>query len=148
MKSLDEAIKFFQSLFLQSVYCISVKFGCNWALQFQYYLIQLILRMWTLLERTLALWMLSSGKLLVLFNDDSVIYGQNPFYIVLLCVSVAVFSLFFSLFLPWDSDRMRKKDRLLETNWLWERYSKRERLIKWGRERLRNSGSVYEIERL
>ena len=36
----------------------------------------------------------SSGELLVWFSDGSVLYGQNPFHIVLLCVSVAVLSLF------------------------------------------------------
>ena len=35
-----------------------------------------------------------SGELLVWFRDGSVLYGQNPFHIVLLCVSVAVLSLF------------------------------------------------------
>ena len=36
----------------------------------------------------------SSGELLVWFRDGSVLYGQNPFHIVLLCVSIAVLSLF------------------------------------------------------
>ena len=36
----------------------------------------------------------SSGELLVWFSDGSVLYGQNPFHIVLLCVSIAVLSLF------------------------------------------------------
>ena len=36
----------------------------------------------------------SSGKLLVWFRDGSVLYGQNPFHIVLLCVSIAVLSFF------------------------------------------------------
>ena len=36
----------------------------------------------------------SSGELLVWFYDGSVLYGQNPFHIVLLCVSVAVLFLF------------------------------------------------------
>ena len=36
----------------------------------------------------------SSGELLVWFYDGSVLYGQNPFHIVLLCVSIAVLFLF------------------------------------------------------
>ena len=36
----------------------------------------------------------SSGELLVWFSDGSVLYGQNPFNIVLLCVSIAVLSVF------------------------------------------------------
>ena len=36
----------------------------------------------------------SSGRLLVWFRDGSVLYGQSPFHIVLLCVSIAVLSLF------------------------------------------------------
>ena len=36
----------------------------------------------------------SSDEILVLFSDGSVLYGQNPFHIVLLCVSIAVISLF------------------------------------------------------
>ena len=36
----------------------------------------------------------SSGKLLVWFSDGSVLYGQNPFHIALLCVSIAVLSFF------------------------------------------------------
>ena len=36
----------------------------------------------------------SSGKLLVWFRDGSVLYGQNPFHIVLLCVSIAALSFF------------------------------------------------------
>ena len=36
----------------------------------------------------------SSGELLVWFSDGSVLYGQHPFHIVLLCVSIAVLSLF------------------------------------------------------
>ena len=36
----------------------------------------------------------TSGILLVWFSDGSVLYGQNPFHIVLLCVSIAVISLF------------------------------------------------------
>ena len=36
----------------------------------------------------------SSGKLLVWFKDGSVLYGQTPFHIVLLCVSIAVLSFF------------------------------------------------------
>ena len=36
----------------------------------------------------------SSGELLVWFRDGSVLYGQSPFHIVLLCVSIAVLSLF------------------------------------------------------
>ena len=36
----------------------------------------------------------STGKLLVWFKDGSVLYGQNPYHIVLLCVSIAVLSLF------------------------------------------------------
>ena len=35
-----------------------------------------------------------SSVLLVWFNDGSVLYGQNPFHIALLCVSIAVLSLF------------------------------------------------------
>ena len=35
-----------------------------------------------------------SSKLLVWFSDGSVLYGQNPFHIALLCVSIAVLSLF------------------------------------------------------
>ena len=34
------------------------------------------------------------AKLLVWFNDGNVVYGQNPFHIVLLSVSFAVLSLF------------------------------------------------------
>ena len=34
----------------------------------------------------------SSGKLLVWFRDGSVLYGQSPFHIILLCVSIAVLS--------------------------------------------------------
>ena len=36
----------------------------------------------------------SSGKLLVWFKDGSVLYGQNPYHIALICVSIAVLSLF------------------------------------------------------
>ena len=36
----------------------------------------------------------STGKLLVWFRDGSVLYGQNPYHIALLCVSIAVLSLF------------------------------------------------------
>ena len=36
----------------------------------------------------------STGKLLVWFKDGTVLYGQNPYHIVLLCVSIAVLSLF------------------------------------------------------
>ena len=36
----------------------------------------------------------SSGNLLVWFRDGNVLYGQNPFHIVLVCVSIAVLSLF------------------------------------------------------
>ena len=36
----------------------------------------------------------SSGKLLVWYRDGSVLYGQNPYHIVLLCVSIAALSLF------------------------------------------------------
>ena len=36
----------------------------------------------------------SFGKLLVWFNNCSVIYGQNPYHIVLLCVNIPVLSLF------------------------------------------------------
>ena len=35
-----------------------------------------------------------SGTLLVWFSDGSVLYGQSPFHIVLLCVSIVVISLF------------------------------------------------------
>ena len=36
----------------------------------------------------------SSGDLLVWFSDGSVLYGQNTFHLILLCVSIAVLSLF------------------------------------------------------
>ena len=36
----------------------------------------------------------NTGKLLIWFKDGSVLYGQNPYHIVLLCVSIAVLSLF------------------------------------------------------
>ena len=36
----------------------------------------------------------NTGKLLVWFKDGTVLYGQNPYHIVLLCVSIAVLSLF------------------------------------------------------
>ena len=36
----------------------------------------------------------SSGKLLVWFKDGSVLYGQNPYHIALICVSIAVLCLF------------------------------------------------------
>ena len=36
----------------------------------------------------------SSGKLLVWYRDGSVLYGQNPYHIVLLCVSIAALSFF------------------------------------------------------
>ena len=36
----------------------------------------------------------SSGELLVWFSDGSVLYGQNPFHIVLVCVSITVLFLF------------------------------------------------------
>ena len=36
----------------------------------------------------------SSGELLVWFSDGSVIYGQNPFHIALLCISITVLFLF------------------------------------------------------
>ena len=36
----------------------------------------------------------SSGKLLVWFKDGSVLYGQNPYHIALICMSIAVLSLF------------------------------------------------------
>ena len=36
----------------------------------------------------------SSGKLLVWFVDGSVLYGQNPYHIALVCVSIAVLCLF------------------------------------------------------
>ena len=36
----------------------------------------------------------STGKLLVWFRDGSVLYGQNPYHIVLLCVSIGVLCLF------------------------------------------------------
>ena len=36
----------------------------------------------------------SSGELLVWFSDGSVLYGQNPFHIVLLCVSIVALSFF------------------------------------------------------
>ena len=36
----------------------------------------------------------STGKLLVWFKDGNVLYGQTPYHIVLLCVSIAVLSLF------------------------------------------------------
>ena len=36
----------------------------------------------------------SSAELLVWFRDGSVLYGQSPFHIVLLCVSIAVISFF------------------------------------------------------
>ena len=35
----------------------------------------------------------STGKLLVWFRDGSLHYGHNPYYIVLLCVSIGVLSL-------------------------------------------------------
>ena len=36
----------------------------------------------------------SSGELLVWFSDGSVLYGQNPFHIALLCISITVLFLF------------------------------------------------------
>ena len=36
----------------------------------------------------------SSGELLVWYRDGSVVYGQNPYHIVLLCVSIAALSFF------------------------------------------------------
>ena len=36
----------------------------------------------------------SVGKLLVWYRDGSILYGQNPYHIVLICVSIAVLSLF------------------------------------------------------
>ena len=36
----------------------------------------------------------SSGKLLVWYRDGCVLYGQNPYHIVLLCVSIAALSFF------------------------------------------------------
>ena len=36
----------------------------------------------------------STGELLVWFRDGSVLYGHNPYHIVLLCVSIAVLSFF------------------------------------------------------
>ena len=36
----------------------------------------------------------STGKLLVWYRDGSVLYAQNPYHIVLICVSIAVLSLF------------------------------------------------------
>ena len=35
-----------------------------------------------------------TGKLLVWYRDGSVLYGQNPYHVVLICVSIAVLSLF------------------------------------------------------
>ena len=36
----------------------------------------------------------SAGKLLVWYRDGSVFYGQNPYHIALICVSIVVLSLF------------------------------------------------------
>ena len=36
----------------------------------------------------------SSGKLLVWFRDGSVLYGRNPFHIILLCISIIALSFF------------------------------------------------------
>ena len=36
----------------------------------------------------------SVGKLLVWYRDGSVLYGQNPYHVALICVSIAVLSLF------------------------------------------------------
>ena len=36
----------------------------------------------------------SSGKLLVWYKDGSVLYGQNPYHLVLLCLSIAALSFF------------------------------------------------------
>ena len=35
-----------------------------------------------------------TGKLLVWYRDGSILYGQNPYHVVLICVSIAVLSLF------------------------------------------------------